>query len=308
MRLKFPLAYIFFLTVILSANSGFSEIKNKKVNKENSLKGWQYIADKLLKDGVKITLIRHIYLDKNVPPPGIIYFKPKPIEPNTIYSKFKNKELIQEALDFITKHKNIFNNAELKYKVSRNVITAIMLIETQFGKNTGNHIIVNRLSRVGSVAVPENVKANYEKLKKENSEITLTELEERARYLENRFYPEVLSLIKIAEKNKINILNIKGSFAGAFGIPQFLPSTYLSYAVDGNNDGKISLFQIPDAVYSIGNYLMHLGWKDGASQKEKENVIWEYNHSAPYIEAVLSIAKELEARSLSHNFEMTYRK
>ena len=122
----------------------------------------------------------------------------------------------------------------------------------------------------------------------------MKEVEDRARYLEDRFYPEVKALFQLAKEQQVNLLNLKGSFAGAFGIPQFLPSTYINHAVDGNGDGIISLFNLADAIFSIANYLMHSGWKDNASQKEKESVIWQYNHSEPYIDTVLYLAGELE--------------
>ncbi len=100
----------------------------------------------------------------------------------------------------------------------------------------------------------------------------------------------------MAEDYKIDLLELRGSFADAFGIPQCLLSTFLNYAVDGNKDGKISLFNKDDSIHSIANYLSKSGWKDSASQKEKESVIWEYNHSEPYIDTVLYIADKLKMK------------
>jgi membrane-bound lytic murein transglycosylase B len=60
---------------------------------------------------------------------------------------------------------------------------------------------------------------------------------------------------EIEKKYNINFNDINGSWAGAFGIPQFLPSSFLKFAVDGNGDGVIDLFDMEDAIYSVGNYL-----------------------------------------------------
>ena len=66
----------------------------------------------------------------------------------------------------------------------------------------------------------------------------------------------------VDNKNKIDVKNFKGSFAGALGIPQFMPSSWRNFAVDFDNDGKINLMESPaDAIGSIANYLSIHGWK-----------------------------------------------
>ena len=87
-----------------------------------------------------------------------------------------------------------------------------------------------------------------------------------------------------------------GSWAGAFGLPQFIPTTFINFAVDGNNDGKIDIFSVSDAVFSIGNYLRANGWRDDKSYKEKLKVIYTYNHSRLYCETVLKLAKIFKDR------------
>lgn len=273
--------------------------KNKKVQISpviDSFRGWDYLVAKLRKDGISELELRAVYLNRQMPPFSTAYFKLVPKESHAMYSSYKKESLVKRARDFIENHKSIFDEAEKKYKVNRHVIASIMLIESRYGSNTGDHLIINRLSRVGSIAKPDNILANYKKLKKENPRVTLKQVEERAHYLESRFYPEVLALFEMSRKQNINLLTLKGSSAGAFGIPQFLPSTYLKHGVDANNDGHISLFDIEDAVHSTSKYLASEGWQDNAPKKQKEAVIWEYNHSGPYIDTVLSIADRLAER------------
>ncbi len=267
--------------------------KSASLNPNFTYRGWEYIVQKLIKDGVDKKIVNSIYLNEKMPALEDVSFKIKPQETPLIYEGFKNQKLINDAALYLKNNKTDFTKAEKRFGVSRNVIVSIMLVETHLGANTGNSLIINRLSRVGSIAKPEIIKENYERLLKEDKTVTYKEVEDRAIYLESRFYPEVLALIKISRKYKIDLMNLKGSFAGAFGIPQFLPSTFLNYAVDGNKDGTISLFNKSDAIYSIANYLSKLGWKDNASQKQKESVIWQYNHSQPYIDTVLYIAGKL---------------
>lgn len=258
-----------------------------------SYNGWEYLVRKLLADGIPLETVNKIYLDKRMPPVDVVHFKLNPKESKSMYSTFKNRSLLGNIRRYLKTNKRIFDAAERIYKVNRNVIASIMFVESHFGENTGKHLIIERLSRVGSIANPANVRANYEKLLKEDPGVTYKEVEDRALYLENTFYPEILALIKVAEINQIDVLRIKGSYAGAFGIPQFLPSTYINFAVDGDSDGRRSLFSRADAALSVANYLSHSGWKDHATQKEKEAVIWKYNRSEPYIDAVLFLTNEL---------------
>jgi membrane-bound lytic murein transglycosylase B len=115
----------------------------------------------------------------------------------------------------------------------------------------------------------------------------------RARELEGVFYPEVLALFRLADRG-IDPLSIRGSGSGAFGLPQFLPSSYLRFGVDGNGDGRVSLYDPADAIASAANYLARHGWRPGIAHTQQRQVIWTYNHSDPYIDTVLTIAAQIE--------------
>ena len=78
---------------------------------------------------------------------------------------------------------------------------------------------------------------------------------------EKFFSDQLLSLMKTADKNKLDINNIRGSWAGAMGHFQFIPTTLAQYGVDGNGDGRVDIINsIGDAMFSAGNYLNKLGW------------------------------------------------
>jgi membrane-bound lytic murein transglycosylase B len=69
----------------------------------------------------------------------------------------------------------------------------------------------------------------------------------------------------------------------------------LNHAVDGNGDGRISLYDADDATASCANYLAHYGWRQGISHEQKRAVIWRYNRSDSYIDTVLALADRLDA-------------
>ena len=89
-------------------------------------------------------------------------------------------------------------------------------------------------------------------------------------------------------------MEIKGSYAGAMGISQFMPSNIPELAKDGNNDGSIDLFNHADAIASIAFFLKRHGWKPGISKKKARKVVHHYNHSDQYVAAVLKISILLE--------------
>ena len=98
-------------------------------------------------------------------------------------------------------------------------------------------------------------------------------------------------------RNGIDPLAITGPSAGAFGLTQFLPSSYLRFAVDRRcGDGVVSLYDPDDAIASTANYLRGNGWRPGISYTDQRRVIWTYNHSDAYIDTVLRLADVLGER------------
>ena len=279
---------IFFITGC--SNSELLPERKGKLRSDVYLHGWDRLAKKLEYDGISQRFIYETFSDPRMPEFKEVSFKLKPRETHDQYSQFRNQKNYQKTRQFINSYYSTLKVAEDAYKVPKEIIAAIINVESNFGQNTGSEMILNRLSRVANIGEPQNLEWNYSKLSKEDSSIVFDEVSKRAKYLENTFYPEVRSLFRIAEQKKVDIFNIKGSYAGAFGIPQFLPSSYFNYAVDGNKDSEVSLYNMEDAIFSVANYLSQNGWKEGISKEEKRKVVWSYNKSEPYISTILSIA------------------
>ena len=131
-----------------------------------------------------------------------------------------------------SQYPTLLSQVETKFGVPRNVILAFWGMESNYGK----------------------VKSKYQLT---DSFITLIYDGRRSEF----FSKQLLSLMKIADKNKLHITDIHGSWAGAMGHFQFIPTTLAQYGVDGNSDGKIDIINsIGDAMHSAGNYLNKLGW------------------------------------------------
>ena len=265
----------------------------KKDSRSSKLRGWDYLASKLIEAGRDIDEVKEIFTSRRMPRFTPIVFKLKPKESKRLYRIFTERKRIKKGQSYLKKYSKSFQEAERLYGVEAEVIAAILLTETNFGEYTGTNPILYRLARLASVKDKANLDLNYGMHLQEDPEVRFEDTEKRGTYLEKIFLPEVIATLDIAKSQNINPFNIKGSSAGAFGLTQFLPSSYLRFAVDGNKNGKKSLFEHEDAIHSIARYFSHFGWKPGLTTEEKKKVIWHYNRSEPYVDTILKVAKLL---------------
>jgi len=258
--------------------------------KGSTYRGWDYLVSKLKQYGVSESDLMPIYQSPSMPWFSFVPFALRPREHHSIYRGFLNPSFLAFGATFLRQHAREFDEIEKLLRVPREVIVAILIVESQIGRFTGREMILYRLSRIASVADPANMQRNYLRLKATDKTVTLPDLQKRAQYLEGVFLPEIPSLIEIGKRNKINILNVRGSIAGAFGMPQFLPSAFLRFGVDGDHNGHVSLFDDVDAMWSTAKYLAHFGFKGDLTTQQKRDILWHYNKSDAYIDTVLRIA------------------
>jgi len=216
------------------------------------------------------------------------------------YPQFLQKDRIERAFNFLKEHYDLLSKIEKKFKVDKEVITAIFLVETNLGKNTGRYRIFNVFySMALSGEAPGLLKPLAEK-----KGVSVEDEKVRA-FIKKRgewAYNELLYLIQIAYENKWNPFSIKGSIFGAFGYPQFVPRSYLIYGYDWDKDGVVDLYDVEDALASIANYLHQEGYRMNSSYQDKLKVIMKYNASKPYAETVLKIASILKKLERTKGF------
>ncbi len=175
------------------------------------------------------------------------------------------KSSVERGKRFVADNREDLTEVERHYGVDKEIVAAILRIETNFGRSTGRQPIFNSL-------------------------LTLTLVENRrSQWAEG----ELVHLLTICRERGLDPLSIRGSWAGAFGMAQFIPSSYVRYAVDGNGDGVIDLFDPRDAAASIANYLKAHGW---ARNRPGENrkAVYAYNHCDNYVKAVFAYAHALK--------------
>jgi membrane-bound lytic murein transglycosylase B len=259
--------------------------------------GFSVLKKRLAAEGFPPQSLQHIY---GVNPPAPQYkmiatmFRLQ--ESRLNYAQFLEDPAMRKALQFSHDHHTALTQAQAAYGVDRSVIVALLLVETRFGEYTGR---TPTLAILSSYALMEQ-KAYRDRV------WALLAAEDRARWGRAAFdekllkraawaYGELCALLRWTQARPDQAKALHGSIMGAIGWPQFLPSSLERYAVDGNRDGRIDLFQPTDAIWSIAHYLRAHGWKDQAGVEEHEHVIYQYNRSRPYVETVLGVAERLQA-------------
>ena len=196
------------------------------------------------------------------------------------YSHFLKAENVEKGRRFLAAQNRLLTQAENNFGVSKEVITAILTVESDLGNKTGNYPVFNVFSSLAVMDTPEVI----------NSLSLDTRLMGRLQKKAAWGKSELCAFLTYCRQNRLDPLSIKGSWAGAFGYSQFLPSSILRSGADGNRDGCVDLFCYEDAVFSIGNYLQKSGFRLG-NRASWSKAIHAYNHSDPYVETVLTLAQ-----------------
>ncbi|MGQ9920990.1 MAG: lytic murein transglycosylase [Desulfobacca sp.] len=195
------------------------------------------------------------------------------------YTHFLTTANVEKGRRFLAEHQRFLSQAETAFGVPKEIIVAIMTVESDLGNKTGNYPVFNVFSSLAVMDTPEVIK------RLSLNPALMARLQKKAAWGRS----ELAALLTYCRQNRLDPLSIKGSWAGAFGYSQFLPSSILRSGADGNRDGKVDLFTHEDAIYSIGNYLQKAGLRKN-KQASWSRAIYAYNNSEPYVETVLTLA------------------
>jgi membrane-bound lytic murein transglycosylase B len=163
--------------------------------------------------------------------------KPYEAKPWHAYRKlFLTENRIRGGQDFRSRNAAALAAAERKYGVPPEIVTAILGIETSYGEKPGNYRVIDALSTL-AFAYPK--RANF-------------------------FRRELEEFLALCREERLDPEGPIGSYAGAMGMPQFMPSSYRGYAADGDGDRRRDIWNNPaDAIASVANYLARNGWQTG---------------------------------------------
>tara|TARA_B100002052_G_scaffold292243_1_gene313519 strand:- start:523 stop:1515 length:993 start_codon:yes stop_codon:yes gene_type:complete len=217
--------YILILLLFFSSNTfgnNFDDWKNQFKQIAISNKISEQTFDLVMKD-VKF-LPKVIEYDR---------YQPEFYEDTKTYiDKRTSKKKLEKGLSFFNENKDLINTIEKDFNIEKELLLSLMGIETNFGTYVGKMDILSSLATL-----------SYDKRRSEF------------------FTNELIILLKLIDTNQIDYKTLYGSWAGAFGFFQFMPSTIKNYAFDYNNDDHINLKDSEDAYASAANYLSKIGWK-----------------------------------------------
>lgn len=280
-----------FLCFILPAGAADPEESNDQKSKGTELDA---LTQRLVKDGFDREKIDALFLSESV------FFNPSGVslffihtESSLDYDQFLSQQSISRAETYMEDHKQALETAEKTFGVDKTAITAILLVETRLGTYLGKRAVLNTLATMAALTDKTLMERIWDSIpagKKPNRDAFLKKVDQRSRW----GYEELKALIRYTERESLSPEEIKGSYAGAMGIPQFMPSNALTLARDGNADGKVDLFDHNDAIFSVANFLKHHGWKPGISRQRQHEVLFRYNHSNYYVDTLLKISDRLK--------------
>lgn len=149
---------------------------------------------------------------------------------------FLKKDRIDKGKAFLAKHAETLARAEKKFGVPKEIITAIIGVETRYGSNKGSYRVLDALSTLAFDYPP------------------------RSKF----FTKELEQVLLLAKEQGFDVVDLKGSYAGAMGYGQFIPSSYRHYAIDFDGDGVADILNnVVDAIGSVANYFAMHKWIEG---------------------------------------------
>ncbi len=176
----------------------------------------------------------------------------RPAEKKLVWHEYKKifikPKRIQQGVDFMQQHAATFERAEKQFGVPKEIIAAIIGVETFYGRITGNYRVIDALN---TLAFHYPKRANF-------------------------FRGELEQFLLLSREQGFDPLTLTGSYAGAMGMPQFISSSYRHYAIDFDDDGVIDIWNNPvDAIGSVANYFVAHHWRKGEAIIDKVEVTGE---------------------------------
>lgn len=264
---------------------------------------WTYVEKKLHRAGLEknfINALKNSYEEKNflfVIKWNLLLFLKK-----TNYHAIQiTDEAVENVQKFINQNEETLEQTEHDYGVGKRVIASLLWMETRHGLNYGNfHVpsVFIHLLQVDRKPVVKYLKQSgnefsTKKITARQKKKIATRTKSKVRWA----LGELKSLQYMYKKNPEILRSLNGSFAGAFGMPQFLPTSYKHWARTPNKKQAPNLFSAKDAIYSVGYYLKDNGWKQKKS-KTHVKALMRYNNSRDYAEAILEIADRAKQPSI----------
>lgn len=205
-------------------------------------------------------------------------------------------QAIQETAEFYKSNKTFLDKAQSRYGVSGKVVASLLWIESRYGKNSGHFHVPSVYLHL--VQAPRAVVQKYlltQTGRYSETPITASQTKDiiERTHKKAKFAFRELHALERAYKWKWKMgTDFRGSYSGAFGMPQFLPSSYIQYARATDPSAVPELDQPNDAIFSVAFYLRQHGW-NARDSKARVKALLGYNNSLDYANAILSLSEKI---------------
>lgn len=298
---------ILFVTGVISTNKESYSLRTLE-NQEQKIEFFNPVIQKLVDKGVPYEFVINLLNDTSVNfneryvqvDVSLRKSPTKPSSTSNIYQKLVNDGAINRIAKFIEENKLILDEVNHQYSIHPEILASLLWVETRHGDYLGTHQVVSVYLSLALADqndfIEYNLKRNKEKLQPSKKDLVdlKTKLVQRSKTKANWAVNELVSIYKNKEKFPMPITQVYGSWAGAFGISQFIPSSFARWAKDGNNDGYYNLFDLQDAIHSAAHYLHKHGY--GPTEELQRKSLYSYNHSNTYVNTIMLLAKKVRER------------
>ena len=237
---------------------------------------YRMVLDNLIGSGIPDEFVKEAFTHKSIkihmeiPKRFTHSYEKKPWEE---YRKiFVKESRIAAGAQFYAENKDLLNHLVKKYKVDPFIVITIAGVESNYGSHHQQYSVFNSLYT------------------------QVHEMPKRAKWASK----ELAEFLKYCFNDHLDPQEIGGSYAGAFGYGQFIPSSFNRYSVDFNGDGIRQPYNWPDVLGSIANYLKRNGYQSNSTNRKRNGDIWKaiyaYNHADNYVMAVLELSQIIKER------------
>jgi membrane-bound lytic murein transglycosylase B len=176
------------------------------------------------------------------------------------------EESVDRGRQCVERNYGILSRVESQFGINKEILVSLFRVETNLGKNMGSYVVFNSLLTW--------CVSGYR----------------RASWAEK----ELIAYLTLCREQEFDPFEIRGSTHGAFGLVQFVPSSFQKFAIDGNGDGRKDLFDFEDAMASSANYLKKNGWSN--QEKQMKRALYAYNRDRSYVNAIIKYSKLIKPR------------
>lgn len=206
-----------------------------------------------------------------------------------LYQGFLEKQQLEDGFEFLQSWGGDIDSVLTGSGIPATVAVAILKVESNLGRRPGRYPVIATLATLSSINEPR----YWSHIADTCTTLNYSQLQSRARKRAEWAFNELVSFLAVCDDQGWDPLQVNGSWAGAFGWAQFMPSSYLRWAQDGNGDRKVDPNCLHDAVASIACYLKEARWAE--SLKSRRRALHLYNPSEAYVDCILEYARGLDS-------------